>query len=146
MPMTSLTNVYHVTRLFCKYGHLVILALLWGKLSKPQLHKNLTRKVTFLRSWFKFDSLGLALSMELKFYISVKGKFKTKTQKALGANYNVCRSYPRIHSYFYPRIHSGFTSYCAFVTHSWCNSTTNGRCFWNTVRSRGRYIFIVFCK
>ena len=38
--------------------------------------------------WLKFNNLRLALVMALKFYTSV-----TKSQKVLGANSYVCRSY-----------------------------------------------------
>ena len=41
-------------------------------------------------SWFKFNNLGLALGENLKF--SVK-RVKTKSQKVLGPNSYVCRSY-----------------------------------------------------
>ena len=48
--------------------------------------------------WFKFNNLGLALCMTLKFYRTVaKGlsdkRVKTKTHKVLEVNFYLCRSY-----------------------------------------------------
>ena len=44
-------------------------------------------------SWFKFNNLGLALDMALKFYTNVAKRVRTKSQKVLGAYSNICRSY-----------------------------------------------------
>ena len=71
---------------------LVTLAILWEKFSK-----DLNKKTLFFRndlvSRFKFNNLGLALETNLKFYTSVEKGFKNKTQKVLGDNSYVCRSY-----------------------------------------------------
>ena len=37
-------------------------------------------------SWFKFNNLGLAVGMALKFGTSVTKRVKTKSQKVFGAN------------------------------------------------------------
>ena len=49
-------------------------------------YKDLTRKITFFEgcSWFKFNILGLALGMNLKFYTSVAKGLKLKVRKFLG--------------------------------------------------------------
>ena len=59
------------------------------------LCKDSTRKNTFFErwSWFKFNNLGLALSMTLKFYSSVGKGLKLKVRKIFGVNSYVCRSY-----------------------------------------------------
>ena len=46
----------------------------------------MTRKATFFEgwSWFKFNNLGLALGMTLKFYTSVTKGLKLKVRKFLG--------------------------------------------------------------
>ena len=45
-------------------------------------------------SWFKFNNLELALGIAFKFYTSVVKKVvETKSQKILGSNPYVCRSY-----------------------------------------------------
>ena len=64
------------------------LAILGEKLSQPQFYKDLTRKTTYFAgwSWFKFNNLGLALGMALKFYTSMAKGLK-------GTNFYVCRSY-----------------------------------------------------
>ena len=48
--------------------------------SQLQFYKNLTRKIGFIEkwSWFKFNNLGLALGMDLKFYGSVAKGLKLK--------------------------------------------------------------------
>ena len=78
---------------------LATVAFVWEKLSQPQFYKDLTRETAFLGgggwgwwSWFKFNNLGLALGTNLKFYTSGK-RVKNKSQKVLGANSYVCRSY-----------------------------------------------------
>ena len=43
--------------------------------------------------WFKFNNLGLALGMALKFNTNVAEKVKIKSQKVLGGNSYICRSY-----------------------------------------------------
>ena len=50
------------------------------KLSWPQFYKNLSRKTEFCEgcSWFKFNNLGLALDMALRFYRSVEKGLKPK--------------------------------------------------------------------
>ena len=65
---------------------LVIVALLWQKLSQPQFYKNLTRKTAFFEewSWFKFNNLVLVLGTSLKFYTSMAKGLKLKVRKFLG--------------------------------------------------------------
>ena len=73
----------------------VTVAFLWEKLSQPQFYKDLTRITTFLEGWssFKFNNYGLALGTNLKLYTSVGKGLKLKSQKYLGANSYICRSY-----------------------------------------------------
>ena len=50
------------------------------------IYKDLTRKTAFFEgwSWFKFNNLGLALGMALKFYTSVTKGLKLKVRKFWG--------------------------------------------------------------
>ena len=54
--------------------------------SYTQFYKNLTRKTTFFEGWpwFKFNNLGLAIGMTLKFYTSVTKELKLKVTKFYG--------------------------------------------------------------
>ena len=54
--------------------------------SYTQFYKNLARKATFFEGWpwFKFNNLGLALGMTLKFYTSVTKELKLKVTKFYG--------------------------------------------------------------
>ena len=53
----------------------------------------MTRKPFFKgQSCFKFNNLGLALVMALKFYTGVGKRVKTRSQKVLGVNSNIYRS------------------------------------------------------
>ena len=65
---------------------MVNLAFLWKKLSELQLFKNLTRKTALFEGWskFKFNSLGLALGTNLKFYTSLEKGLKLKVRKFWG--------------------------------------------------------------
>ena len=65
---------------------LVTLAFLWEKLSQSQFDRDLTRKTAFFEgwSWFKFNNLGLALGMNLKFYTSVAKGLKVNVGKFWG--------------------------------------------------------------
>ena len=62
---------------------LLTLAFLWEKLSQPEFYKDLTRETTFYEGcwWVKFNNLGLALGMALKFYTSVTKGLKLKVGK-----------------------------------------------------------------
>ena len=55
-------------------------------IADPQFYKDLTRKTAFLEgcSWFKFNSLGLALGTNLKFYTSVAKELKLKVRRFWG--------------------------------------------------------------
>ena len=55
-------------------------------LKKIRPYKDLAKKNAFFeeRSWFKFNNLGLALVMALKFYTSVAKRSKLKVRKLLG--------------------------------------------------------------
>ena len=55
-------------------------------MSQPQFYKDLTRKLIFLMgcSWFKFNNLGLALGVALKYYTSVEKGLKLKVKKFWG--------------------------------------------------------------
>ena len=44
------------------------------------------------RVWSKFNNFRQALGVDLKFYTSVE-RIKTKSQKVLGANLYLCKSY-----------------------------------------------------
>ena len=50
---------------------------------EPQFYKDLTRKIAFFEGWslFKLYSLGMALVMNLKFYISMAKGLKLKARK-----------------------------------------------------------------
>ena len=54
--------------------------------SYTQFYKDLARKTTFFEGWpwFKFNDLGLALGMTLKFYTSVTKGLKLKVTKFYG--------------------------------------------------------------
>ena len=97
--MTSATKFYHVIQIIlymCSCDQsLVTVAFLWEKLSQPQFYKDLTRITAFLEGWssFKFNNYGLALGTNLKLYTSVGKGLKLKSQKYLGANFYICRSY-----------------------------------------------------
>ena len=88
--MTSPTKFYQLVQIILQMRSCdqssVALAFLWERLSQPQLHKDSTRKTTFLegRSRFKFNNLELALGTNLKFYTSVKKGLKLKARKFLG--------------------------------------------------------------
>ena len=53
---------------------------------QTQFYKDLTRKTNFFEGcyWFKFNKLGLALAMTLKFYTSVEKGLKLKVRKFWG--------------------------------------------------------------
>ena len=74
---------------------LATLAFLRETLSKPQFYKDLTKKTAFFEAWpwFKFNNLGLALVMALKFLHQSGERVKTKTHKVLLANFYVCRGW-----------------------------------------------------
>ena len=90
LPMTSPAKFCHAIQIIlymCSCDQsLVTLAFLWKKLSQPQLYKDLTRRTAFFEewSWFKFDNLGLALGINLKFYTSVAKGLKLKVRKCWG--------------------------------------------------------------
>ena len=72
----------------------VTVAFLWEKLSQPQFYKDLTRKTAFLRGGLGSSSIiRLGLGTNLKLYTSVGKGLKLKSQKYLGANSYICRSY-----------------------------------------------------
>ena len=87
--MTSQTKFCHMTQVIlwvwsCDQS-LVTLAFVWEKLSEPQFYKDLIRKTAFeWWSWYKFNSLGLALDTNLKFYTSLSKGLKLKVRKFLG--------------------------------------------------------------
>ena len=83
--MPSPTKFYHVIQIvdvfmWPKFGNCTISM---EKLLQPQFYKDLTRKTVFFEgwSWFKFNNLGLALSISLKFYSSVAKELKLKVRK-----------------------------------------------------------------
>ena len=88
--MTSLTKFYHMLQIILQMRScdqsFVTLAFLWEKLSWPQFYKDLTRKKAFFEgwSWFKFNNLGLALDMALKFYTSVQKGLQLRVRKICG--------------------------------------------------------------
>ena len=88
--MTSPTKFYHVIQIILQIcscdQSLVTLVFLWEKLSQPQFYKDLTRKAAFFEElfWFKFNSLELVLSTNLKFYISPAKVLKLKLRKFWG--------------------------------------------------------------
>ena len=85
-------------KLYCRFGDVTkvwwLKRLLWEKLPWPQFYKNVTRKTTFFKgwSWFKFNNLGLALGMALKFYTSLAKGLKLKSESFWADSY-VFRSY-----------------------------------------------------
>ena len=68
-------------------SEVIITWILWGFGQKKQFFEGC--------SWFKFNNLGLALLMTLKFYTSVAKRLKLKVRKFLGASSYICRSYRR---------------------------------------------------
>ena len=88
--LTLSTKFYHATQIILYmwscHQSLVTLAFLWENLSEPRFCKDLTRKTIFFQSWawFKFNNLGLALGMTLKFYTSVAKRLKLKVEKFWG--------------------------------------------------------------
>ena len=44
----------------------------------------MTRKTTFFEGWFKFDTFGLTLGTNLKFYTSVAKELKLKVRRFWG--------------------------------------------------------------
>ena len=88
--MTSPTKFYHVIQIILQIcscdQSFVTLVFLWEKLSQPQFYKDLTRKAAFFEElfWFKFNSLELVLSTNLKFYISPAKVLKLKLRKFWG--------------------------------------------------------------
>ena len=87
--MTLPATFYHVTEITLQMQScnqsLVTLAFLGEKL-QPQFYKDFTRKTTFFEgwSWIKFNNLGLALSITLRFYPSVAKGLKLKVIKFCG--------------------------------------------------------------
>ena len=85
--MTSPTKFYRVIQVLLQMcscdQSLVTLGFLWERLSQPQFYKDLNRKTTFFEGWlwFKFNSFGLALGANLKFYTSVEEGSKLKVRK-----------------------------------------------------------------
>ena len=65
---------------------LVTAAFLSEKLSQPQFNEDLTIKTAFFSGghWFKFNNLGLALGVNLKFYTSVAKGLTLKVRKFRG--------------------------------------------------------------
>ena len=94
--------VYDVTnKILSRDSNYIVDVAIWSKFGNSsfsmrefiitQFQKDLTRKTNFFEGccWFKFNNLGLALGMALKFYTSVaKGLI-------LRANYYVCISYSK---------------------------------------------------
>ena len=85
LSMPSPTKFYHVIQIvdvfmWPKFGNC---SISMEKLSQPQFYKDLTRKTVVFEgwSWFKFNNLGLALSISLKFYSSVAKELKLKVRK-----------------------------------------------------------------
>ena len=64
----------------------LVTSIAMGELSQSQFCKDLIRKTGLFErwSWFKFNNLGLALGMNLKFYSSVKKGLKLIVRKFLG--------------------------------------------------------------
>ena len=56
-----------------------------GEVIIPQFYRDLTSKNTYFEGWssFKFNNLGLALAMALKFYTSWAKGLKLKVRKFL---------------------------------------------------------------
>ena len=88
--LTLSTKFYHATQIILYmwscHQSLVTLAFLWENLSEPRFCKDLTRKTIFFQdwAWFKFNNLGLAVGMTLKFYTSVAKRLKLKVEKFWG--------------------------------------------------------------
>ena len=74
---------------------LVIVTFLGEKLLQPQFYKDLTRKTAFF--WWvilvQVHEFGTGTRCKLKILHQCGKKFKTKSQKVLGTNSYVCRSY-----------------------------------------------------
>ena len=92
-------SVHDVTnKILSRNSNYIIDVVMWPKFGNCSIcmrkviitsfYKDLTRKVAFLEGWslFKFNNLGLALSANLKFYISVAKESKLKVRMFWGPN------------------------------------------------------------
>ena len=90
LSMTYPTQLFRVTNVILwKWScgqNLLTLAFVWETLSQLQSYKDLTKKATFFEgwSWFCFNSLRLALVMNLKFYTNDTKRLKLKVRMFLG--------------------------------------------------------------
>ena len=77
--MTSPTRFYHMTQIILE---------MWSSDQSlvTQFCKDFIRKNSFFEgcAWFKFNNLGLALCMALKFFTSVAKRLKLKVRKFWG--------------------------------------------------------------
>ena len=89
LPITSPTKFYHLTNYITD-------AVMWPKFCNSSISmreviimsifRDLTRKTIFFEGYpcFKFNNLGLALDIALKFYTSVANRLKLKVRKCFG--------------------------------------------------------------
>ena len=89
MTSPTTTTLCHVIQIILQMWSidlsLVTLAFPFKKLSQPQFFKYLTKKTFFeVYLWFKFNNLGLALGMALKFYTGLAKRLPQKARKFWG--------------------------------------------------------------
>ena len=91
----SPTKFYHVIQIIlymCSCDQsLVTVAFLWEKISQPQFYKDLTRKTTFFE--VQVQEFGTGTRYKLEILRQCGTRVRTKSQKVLGSNSYVCRSY-----------------------------------------------------
>ena len=89
--------IYDVTRkILSRDSNYIVDVVMWPKFGNCNIYmreviiisfyKDLTRKTAFSEGWFwlKFNNLGLALGMNLKFYTSVEKELELKVRKFYG--------------------------------------------------------------
>ena len=82
-------------KLTCRCGHVTLtLALIWENSSYPQLYKDLTKKLIFLKGAFGSSSIIWDWHQHGLEVLHQYGKrIKTKSQKDFGVNSYVCKIY-----------------------------------------------------
>ena len=78
--------VYDVTNKILSCNSIYVVNVICDQSLVIQFYKDLSRKTTFFAgwSWFRFNNLGLALGIALKFYTSVAKGLKLKVRKFWG--------------------------------------------------------------
>ena len=75
-------------KILLRDSNYIVDVIMWSNFSNSSISmkENLTRKTNFFEggSWFKFNDLGLALGMALKFYVCEARELKLKSRKFWG--------------------------------------------------------------